>query len=230
MPVGGAPVTPVDQNGNVIGGTGAGSVGTSVQGNVASGATDSGNPVKIAGVFNTTLPTLTTGQRGDVQLDGNGNVRSVLISNSSTAIDGQINTLGFARSPNSQVGGGNVLLAQASYNFNGTTWDRSRGDTTGTYVVSKGTPTIATGQVASSISPATSIQVVAARAGRQSVVISNITGTQPVYFTATAVATGATTGFFLAGVAGASITIPTSAAIFATSPTAAQTLSFMENY
>jgi hypothetical protein len=54
---------------------GTNAIGTvTAVGNVASGATDSGNPVKIGGVYNSTLPTLTTGQRGDVQLDSNGRV------------------------------------------------------------------------------------------------------------------------------------------------------------
>lgn len=44
---------------------------------VASGAADSGNPVKIGGVYNSTAPTLTTGQRGDVQLDSSGNIKTV---------------------------------------------------------------------------------------------------------------------------------------------------------
>jgi len=95
---------------------------------------------------------------------------------------------------------------------------------------SVGSATIATGQSTSSISPAAATQVVAARSGRQSVMISNITGTQPVYLTATASTTGVTTGFFLAAAVGASVTIATSAAIFATSPTAGQTLSYLENY
>lgn len=42
-------------------------------GNVAAGATDSGNPVKMGGVYNTTQPTLTDGQRGNLQLDSRGN-------------------------------------------------------------------------------------------------------------------------------------------------------------
>lgn len=47
-----------------------------VGGNVASGSADSGNPVKVGGVYNSTLPTLTTGQRGDLQLTSNGSVLS----------------------------------------------------------------------------------------------------------------------------------------------------------
>lgn len=43
-----------------------------VQGNVASGAADSGNPIKVGGVHNTVLPTLDSGDRGDMQLDASG--------------------------------------------------------------------------------------------------------------------------------------------------------------
>lgn len=44
-------------------------------GGVASGSTDSGNPVKVGGVYNSSAPTLTTGQRGDLQLDANANLK-----------------------------------------------------------------------------------------------------------------------------------------------------------
>jgi len=43
-----------------------------IVGNVASGTTDSGNPVKVGGKYNLTLPTLVDGYRGDLQQDGNG--------------------------------------------------------------------------------------------------------------------------------------------------------------
>jgi len=49
--------------------TGGASGLLAVGGNVASGATDAGNPVKVGGRYNTTLPTLTNGQRGDLQLN-----------------------------------------------------------------------------------------------------------------------------------------------------------------
>jgi len=42
------------------------------QGSVASAATDSGNPVKVGGVFNTAQPTVTTGQRVDAQFSNRG--------------------------------------------------------------------------------------------------------------------------------------------------------------
>jgi hypothetical protein len=44
----------------------------SVVGNVASGSADSGNPIKIGGVYNATLPVVSSGQRVDLQLDQNG--------------------------------------------------------------------------------------------------------------------------------------------------------------
>jgi hypothetical protein len=50
----------------------SGSGGGQVTGNVASGATDSGNPVKVAGVYNSTLPTVTDGKRVDLQSDSRG--------------------------------------------------------------------------------------------------------------------------------------------------------------
>lgn len=95
---------------------------------------------------------------------------------------------------------------------------------------SVGSASIATGQATTSISPAAATQIVAARSGRQSVTITNITGAQPIYLTATASTTGATTGFFLAGAVGASVTIATGSAVFGTSPTAGQTVSFMETF
>jgi hypothetical protein len=43
-----------------------------IGGNVAHAATDSGNPVKVGGVFNSTLPSLSSGQRSDLQLTTRG--------------------------------------------------------------------------------------------------------------------------------------------------------------
>jgi len=60
-----------------------------VGGNVASGATDSGNPVKVGGVYNSTLPSnIVTGERADLQTDRNGNTRVRLVGSSLTFSDG----------------------------------------------------------------------------------------------------------------------------------------------
>lgn len=41
---------------------------------MGSGVTDSGNPIKTGAVFNSTLPTVTNGQRVDTQADSNGRI------------------------------------------------------------------------------------------------------------------------------------------------------------
>lgn len=46
-----------------------------VQGQVASGNIDSSNSLKVGGVYNASAPTLTTGQKADLQLDTNGNLK-----------------------------------------------------------------------------------------------------------------------------------------------------------
>lgn len=102
-------------------------------GNIASGGTDSGNPVKVAGVYNSTLPTFTTGQRGDLQVGSRGALLVQIMSPDTTT------------SPSSGTNSSDALTASAvglvgrsfGYNFNGSTWDRLRGDTNGVYTVSK---------------------------------------------------------------------------------------------
>lgn len=47
-------------------------------GNVASGASDSGNPLKIGAVYNSTQPTVTTGQRVDLQATARGALKTNL--------------------------------------------------------------------------------------------------------------------------------------------------------
>lgn len=107
-----------------------------VAGNAASGATDSGNPVKVGGRYNTTLPTLTDGQRGDVQLDPRGNLAVLARMGQFTAGDAVANTStgSLPFSTQSAPSGSATLMVTGAYLFNGTTWDRARGDTSGAYV------------------------------------------------------------------------------------------------
>lgn len=94
-------------------------------GNVASGAADSGNPVKVGGKYNATPPTLTDGNRGDMQVDSRGNLRiSIVNANSTTpAIVGNPSADGYAALDGPWVNGQLQM-------FNGSTWDRVRGDVT----------------------------------------------------------------------------------------------------
>lgn len=114
----------VDANGNIFVVTPTGS-SLVVGGNVASGTTDAGNPVKVGGRYNTTLPTLTNGQRGDLQLGVRGALYAEIYSNYDNS-------------------GSRILQCSSDYNtgnvsgivvqgrgmvFNGAAWDRTRGDT-----------------------------------------------------------------------------------------------------
>jgi len=56
------------------------------EGNAASGATDSGSPVKIGGVFTTTPSVVTTGQRRDVEVTARGSVFVTLKDTGNTPV------------------------------------------------------------------------------------------------------------------------------------------------
>jgi hypothetical protein len=199
--------------------TASGAVRTAV-GNVASGATDTGNPVKTGCVYNSTKPTITTGQRVDCQA-GPGGSAQVSISQSSltNGADSVSNTNQMVRATGGD--GNNGYLATWSFVFDGTTWDRQRGDPTGTWA--GGHSSVATGQVSVTT---TSTQVVAARTGRQKLILS-VGAANTCAFGNTGVTT--TTGFPLQPTAGASVTLDTGAAIFAAC-SATTTISYIEEF
>lgn len=87
-----------------------------------------------------------------------------------------------------------------------------------------GSGSIATSQ-ASVASTAT--LVAAARAGRNAVTVENL-GTVAVYIGGAGVTTS--TGFLLPGVVGASVTIPTSAAVYGVDATGTQAVAVLETY
>ncbi len=91
-----------------------------VGGNVASATTDAGNPVKVGGKYNATLPTFADGERGDMQLTSRGNLRV-------TIMDG---TTPFAIQGSGSDGLDNANSGQRVYanisGYNGATWDRVR--------------------------------------------------------------------------------------------------------
>lgn len=91
-----------------------------VQGNAASAATDSGNPVKIAAVFNTTRPTFTNGQRGDIQIDARGNLPVTLYSSAGTS---GVNVATAADAAAATTG---LVVNTRAELYNGTTWDNAR--------------------------------------------------------------------------------------------------------
>lgn len=115
---------------------GAGSTAREVQGNTASNAADVGKPVKAGGVYQGTDPAgLVPGQRGDLTLDANFNLRTKLVGNAVAAVDGASNGLTFVSGHNSNgTSDSGRPLGVGAFVFNGTSWDRSRGDANGTVV------------------------------------------------------------------------------------------------
>lgn len=102
-------------------------------GNVASGATDSGNPIKVGAVYNSTLPTFTNGQRGDAQVGTRGSIHTELWgSDAATAITSQSTSAdGIAATATANK----ISTIGYPFLFNGTTWDRQPGNTTGAFTV-----------------------------------------------------------------------------------------------
>jgi hypothetical protein len=92
-----------------------------VVGSVAAAAADSGNPVKVGGIYNSTLPTYTNGQRGDVQIGTRGSVH-VELWGSDAATTPTISGSGGDGASN-----GNALFVTGSrgFLFNGSSWDRA---------------------------------------------------------------------------------------------------------
>jgi len=117
-------VTITDGVGNLIGGGGP-SGGQEVEGTIATGATDSGNPVKVGGVYRATTPTFTDGQRTELEADVTGNLRVSPAFTQSTGTDATANTFNFTLSRGTQAAL-NALTAAGNFAFNGTTWDRIR--------------------------------------------------------------------------------------------------------
>lgn len=74
---------------------------TVVAGDVASGATDSGNPVKVGSVYNSTPATATTGQRIDLALTRNG----FIIPAAGAISEGTLSVIAMARSDTANSSG-----------------------------------------------------------------------------------------------------------------------------
>jgi hypothetical protein len=91
-----------------------------VVGNISTGTSDTGNPVKVGGVFVTVPPVLATGQRGNLQLDSSGNLRVAIKSGTLQANVSQ---------PSDVVGDANGLYTTSQtelWDAYGANWTRAR--------------------------------------------------------------------------------------------------------
>lgn len=109
---------------------------SNISGDVASGSADSGNPVKVGAKYNATQPTFTDGQRADMQVDSRGNLRMGLYANNTqtTASFKADNADTDATSATANKLG---VMSRGTV-FNGTTWDRQRGNATDGTLVNLG--------------------------------------------------------------------------------------------
>lgn len=112
----------MDQNGNLCVGAASATTPADVVGNVANGAADAGNPVKVGAVFNTAAPTVTNGQRIDLQADANGAIAVAPKTATLAIADAASNTIRqLSDRASNTISVGSYLLV-----YNGTTWDRTR--------------------------------------------------------------------------------------------------------
>lgn len=112
-----------------------GAAAQTVQGNSASGVADVGAPVKIGGVYGSAgaLAATAVGNRADFQADAYGNSRSLMAMGALTGTDGVSNLLGFPANSSTNLVSSRPIPTSAGMLFNGTTWDRQRGDLQGAF-------------------------------------------------------------------------------------------------
>lgn len=167
---------------------------TSAAGDVASGATDSGNPVKIGCKYSASYSSLTDQQRGNVACNAFGNI---LVSVAGAPI-----AIGDSVTPNMTLGNNAVtpstsiiptVLPQV---WNGTSISVQRGDTLGSWVNVAPSSTAAVGTASSVTGAVASALVVKASAGNLygiNVVAGASAGFVLVFNATTAPADGAVT-------------------------------------
>mgnify|MGYP007071586322 CR=1 FL=1 len=97
-------------------------------GNVASGATDSGNPLKVGGVYRATKPVLTDGQRGDLQVNTSSVLLATIRGVGASGLETETAQLNTDTNNVASVG----VKAQAHsyvYDASAATWARQSGNT-----------------------------------------------------------------------------------------------------
>lgn len=113
----------IDDGTNIQSAAGDASGNMFVVGNIAAATADSGNPIKVGGKYNSTKPTYTDGQRGDLQISAKGSAIVLNETGSAYAFgDGASNNINTYR----DSAGNNLGQEVRSGIFNGSTWDRQR--------------------------------------------------------------------------------------------------------
>lgn len=145
-------------------------------GPVAAGTAQTGS--MLGGVvYNSTLPTLTTGQQVAQQSDASGNTRVLLTGDSSTPNDDIANASALGRMQRAGAAGQNSFLGVVQYQFDGSTWDRVR-TIEGAYSASTGATATATAPASSTrLSTNTTANAIKTGAGSLERVCVGVPGT-----------------------------------------------------
>lgn len=106
----------------------AANLNAQVVGSTPNLSANSGNPVKVAGVFNSALPTPANGNILDLQLTQQGAMLTTPNISGTVGDSASANLVLFTVDRLNT----NRLQASPSLSFNGATWDRTRGDVNGT--------------------------------------------------------------------------------------------------
>lgn len=140
-----------------------------VQGDTASGAADAGNPVKIGGLVSPTtggITAATAGQRTNASFDRYGAQRVQPTVISTGGVDAFANSnLGYFGADYAADSSARSLAGVAGFVFNGTSWDRQRGTTDGTFVVEVPSANSAAGVTTVASTAVSGGQVIKASAG-----------------------------------------------------------------
>lgn len=155
---------------NNIGSVNQGTSPWVVAGNAASGSADSGNPVKVGGIYNSTAVTLTNGQRGDVQVDVKSRVQVVDTANIGTGVQSAITVTNAAIEV--KVGASRLVGRSFITAYNNGTQTIFWGYTSGV-TVSSGTPLVVNQVGSWRVGDAQSIYLIAT-SGSQNVRISEV--------------------------------------------------------
>lgn len=117
----------------------SGNVQTETGGLVADNGVASGNPVPVAGNYNSTLPTYASGDVGTLQIGSRGALHVTLCSDTNTSCNDSAGSNG----SDGTSGTTSIRTHDQGYYFNGSTWDRKRAvvnatDSTGTGIAAAG--------------------------------------------------------------------------------------------
>jgi hypothetical protein len=122
----------------------------SVKGSKAPG-TAAASSLAVGGVYNSGVPNYANGQQGALMVDVAGNLNSRLRGTAGIGADSHPNSMAYISGHSDGGGGGARLLGIGNMAFNGTAWDRLRGNSKGLFTIPGAPETLAGSSLAQSV-------------------------------------------------------------------------------